>query len=137
MTTDPRDWLERLSAAEWIAAAENEIEHCRRALESRSYRAGVTHARRSAGMACNAVLRLAFNPAWGRSYMDHIFALADDPDAPARVRASARLLVDTRPVPPELVTLGKPDLSTLTAANEIISWAQEKVQAAQAEPSLN
>ena len=121
------NWLARLSAEDWLVAAENELLHCQQALEKRGYRAGVTHARRAAGMACNAILRLAFDPSWGRSYMDHVIALAADERLPSGVRAAARLLVETPPAAPELVSLGKPNLSTLKAGQDIILWARTRV----------
>ena len=42
--------------------------------------------------------------------MEHVVALARDAGAPDDVRAAAELLRDTPPLPPELITLGKPDL---------------------------
>jgi hypothetical protein len=39
------------------------------------------------------------------------------------VRAAAQLLRDTPPAPPELVTLGKPDLRALEAARMIVKHA--------------
>ncbi len=53
---DPAHWLHRLTAEEWLAAAETEIGHAEAALARRAARPGVTHARRAAGMAWNAVL---------------------------------------------------------------------------------
>lgn len=127
---DPQNndnWLARLSADDWLAAATNELVHCRHALERRGYRAGVTHARRAAGMACNGVLRVAFDASWGRSYMDHVIALAADERVPQTVRDAAKELVNTRPAPPELISLGKPDLGSLLAAETIIAWARVHV----------
>ena len=53
---DPAHWLHRLTADEWLAAAATELELCAETLERRAFRPGVTHARRAAGMAWNAVL---------------------------------------------------------------------------------
>ena len=53
---DPAHWLHRLTAEEWLAAAATEIAHAEAALARRAFRPGVTHARRAAGMAWNAVL---------------------------------------------------------------------------------
>jgi hypothetical protein len=83
-------------------------------------------------MAWNAVLATAPDPEgpenarYGRSYMDHVVALAsskDEDDAPAEVRAAAQRLRDTAPRPPELVTIGKPDLAPLEAARTIVAYA--------------
>ena len=124
---DNDNWLARLSAEELLAAAANELLHCQHVLERRNYRAGVTHARRAAGMACNAILRIAFDASWGRSYMDHVIALAEDLSVPETAREAARLLVETQPAPPELVTLGKPNLSALNAAQDILNLARLRV----------
>lgn len=94
-------WLWRLDAAAWLRAAHAELEAGRAHLNSR--RIAVTHARRGAGMAINAVLvALPVGPGeelrWGRSYLDHLRALAGADEArrgplSARVQAaSARLL---------------------------------------------
>lgn len=130
-------WLERLSAADWLAAASNELGHAQRALEARAYRSGVTHARRAAGMACNAVLRVEPHEGWGRSYMDHVVALSHETELPEAVVHAGRLLVETKPAPPELVPLGKPDLTVLRAAEAVIAWAQQCVARALEGTSFN
>ncbi len=128
---DPGHWLHRLDAAEWLAAAGTELAHAEEKLSHRSVRPGVTHARRAAGMAWNAVLVIAPDERYGRSYMEHVVALAqgpdDDPSIPATVRAAARLLRDMPAAPPQLITIGKPDLSALDAARAIVEFARSKV----------
>ena len=128
---DPGHWLHRLDAAEWLAAAATELAHAEEKLSHRSVRAGVTHARRAAGMAWNAVLVTTPDERYGRSYMDHVVALAQTPDddasIPATVRAAARLLRETPAAPPQLITLGKADLSALEAARTILEFARTKV----------
>lgn len=131
---DPGHWLHRLDAAEWLAAAATELAHCEVTLSRRAVRAGVTHARRAAGMAWNAVLATAPepDPRYGRSYMEHVIALAqtaDDSDAsiPAAVREAARLLREMPATPPALITIGKPDLSALDAARTIVDFARARV----------
>jgi hypothetical protein len=130
---DDRHWLNRLSAPEWLAAADNEIALAELALDRRAVRPAVTHARRGAGMALNAILRLGpgeVRPAfWGRSYMDHVVALADDEGAPVEVRAAAALLRDTPPQPPALVQLGAPDRRFVEAARRIAAWARRETEA--------
>ena len=133
--SDPTHWLHRLDAAEWLAAAATELDLAQAALARRATRVGVTHARRAAGMAWNAVLVVAPDDRYGRSYMDHVVALASQADAaddviPADVRGAARLLRDTPPRPPELVTIGKPDMSPLQAANVIVAYARAVVERA-------
>jgi hypothetical protein len=124
---DPSHWLFRLTPAEWLAAADTELEHAAAALARRSRRPGITHARRAAGMAWNAVLVLASDERYGRRYMDHILALADDGGAPPEVRAAAALLRDTPPAPPALVTIGKPDLAPFEAARALVTHARQRV----------
>ncbi|HEY7372509.1 MAG TPA: hypothetical protein VIF57_10150 [Polyangia bacterium] len=134
--SDPGHWLHRFDAAEWLAAAATELAHAEEKLSSRAVRPGVTHARRAAGMAWNAVLVIAPDERYGRSYMEHVVALAQAPDGdasiPAGVRAAARLLRDTPPVPPQLLTIGKPDLAALEAARTIVDFARARVGASAA-----
>ena len=131
---DPSHWLRRLTPAEWLAAADTELAQTAEALERRAVRPGVTHARRAAGMAWNAVLAAAADgpegealvARYGRSYMEHVVALATAADAPEDVRAAATFLRDTPPAPPQLLTLGKPghaDLRALEAARVIAAHA--------------
>jgi hypothetical protein len=122
----PDHWLFRLSAAEWLAAAETELRHTDEALSRRAVRPGITHARRAAGMAWNAVLVTAFDERYGRSYMDHVVALANDAAAPEAVREAAARLRDTPAAPPQLIQLGKPDLTALHAARTIIEHARTR-----------
>jgi len=130
---DPGHWLHRLDATEWLAAADAELAHAQDKLTQRSLRPGVTHARRAAGMAWNAVLVTAPAPdeSYGRSYMDHVVALArqegGDPTIPEEVRGAARLLRDTPAAPPPLITIGRPDLSALDAATAIVAFARTRV----------
>jgi hypothetical protein len=109
-----QDWLLRLDAEAWLAAAEGELARSQRTVAMR--RTAVTHARRAAGMAINAVLRRAHelgapdaHVRLGRSYMEHVARLADGaaaaPWGPAAVAAAA-VLVRTSPSAPELVHLG-------------------------------
>jgi hypothetical protein len=121
---DPAHWLHRLTSEEWLAAAATELTHAEAALVRRAARPGVTHARRAAGMAWNAVLTVHPDERSGRSYMEHVVALAGDPAAPEEVRAAAQRLRDTAPAPPALVTLGKPDLGPAQAARTILDHAR-------------
>jgi hypothetical protein len=89
--SDDSHWLWRLSADAWLEAAQVELEQGRAQLGAR--RTAVTHARRAAGMALNAVLvtlpargwpRERCEVALGRSYIDHLRALADPEHAAAK-----------------------------------------------------
>jgi hypothetical protein len=118
--------LYRLSSADWLAAAETELRHANEALSRRAIRPAITHARRAAGMAWNAVLVTAFDDRYGRSYMDHVNALANDPAVPDTVRDAAVRLRDTPPIPPQLIQLGKPDAAPLHAARAIVDHARSR-----------
>lgn len=126
-TIQPEHWLYRLSVEDWLSAAETELGHAEAALLRRAVRPGVTHARRAAGMAWNAVLVIDPDERYGRSYMEHVVALAQDGSLPELVRAAAARLRDTPPAPPELVRLGKPDLTVLEAARAVVAHARTRV----------
>jgi HEPN domain-containing protein len=132
---DPTHWLYRLSPDDWLAAADTELRHAEEKLAARSFRPAITHARRAAGMALNAVLVLQENDRWGRSYMDHVVALVDEENAPDDVRAAAQLLREIPPAPPELIRLGKPDHRALDAARRIMMWCRERAGALRSPPS--
>src|SRR6185295_12579127 len=124
---DPSHWLDRLTPEEWLAAAATELEHASESLARRAVRPGVTYARRAAGMAWNAVLAATTGDArdaalarYGRSYMDHVAALAGADDVPPEVRDAAAYLRDTPPLPPTLIQLGKLDMRALEAAKAIV-----------------
>jgi len=126
---DPEHWLFRLTAEEWLAAADNELRLCAAALARRAARPAVTRARRAAGMAWNAVLAHAPDDRFGRSYMEHILALAADERLPEEVRAAAGVLRDTAPVPPVLVKIGRPeggDEAPLLAARTVVEHARRR-----------
>jgi HEPN domain-containing protein len=125
---DPAHWLHRLTSEEWLAAARNELAHAAGALARKQQRAGVASARRAAGMAWNAVLvRTDDETGYGRSYMEHLQALARDPAAPESVRQAARRLLDA-PLVAEVVTLGpRGDTGLADAAQAIVEHARERV----------
>ena len=121
-------WLWRLDAQAWLRAAELELEAG--AANLRSRRTAITHARRGAGMALNAVLvALAVSPheelRWGRSYIDHLRAIAsaDDPRRhPMSVQArtsAARLMTITVAPTAALVQLGHGPNSAAREALEL------------------
>jgi len=123
---DESDWLRKHSPEEWIRAGMGELRRAEAAYAARNARAGLAGARRAAGMALNAVLLEEPNEAWGRSYVDHLYGLARDEHAPERVRAAAKLLVET-PLSGQgsLVALrtSKGDESVLEAARDVVAHA--------------
>jgi hypothetical protein len=132
---DSDHWLWRLDAQGWLAAAEAELEHGR--AHSTSRRTAVTHARRAGGMALNATLvamqsrgwsRERCEHAWGRSYIDHLRALADteEPfDVELARRCRALLAVSVMP-PTGLVKLAR---TRDEAASEALYLATQLVLA--------
>jgi len=126
---DPAHWLHRLTAEEWLAAAATEIEHAEAALARRSFRPGVTHARRAAGMAWNAVLTRHPDERAGRSYMEHVVALSNDATVPDEIRSAAQRLRNTPARQPSLITLGHPDLGPAQDARLILDHARSVLSA--------
>jgi hypothetical protein len=83
-------------------------------------------------MALNAVLILAPNAGWGRSYMDHLLALKGDLTAPAAVRQACLVLLET-PLPGgELVELrtSNAEAKVIEAARDVVAHAYAIVKPA-------
>jgi len=132
-------WLWRLDARAWLRAAEIELEAG--AANLRSRRTAITHARRGAGMALNAVLvALAVLPdeelRWGRSYIDHLRAIAEADEArrgplsaPAS-RSAARLLTITVVPTAALVQIGRGPDSAVQEALELARALHDECAAA-------
>lgn len=125
---DPSHWLHRLDAGEWLRAADNELLRATEALSRKQQRPGVAGARRAAGMAWNAVLVGAEDERYGRSYMEHLRALADDDRAPEPVRAAARRLVEA-PLATNVIPLGRGDTRYADAARVIVDEARRRLSA--------
>ena len=123
---DPDHWLHRLSADEWLRAADNELKRARVALQMKQHRMGVAGARRAAGMAWNAVLVIAPDDSYGRSYMEHLKALAADATVPEPIRLAAQSLVDA-PLEAQLVQLGAGDTRLADAAAAIVEHARARI----------
>jgi len=125
---DPTHWLHRFDAEEWLRAAANELARAEEALLHKQQRPGVAGARRAAGMAWNAVLVAAEDEAYGRSYMDHLRALAKDERVAEPVRAAAEQLVDA-PLATNVIPLGRGDTRFADAARVIFDEARRRVSA--------
>jgi HEPN domain-containing protein len=123
---DPSHWLHRLDADEWLHAATNELGRAETALEKKQQRAGVAGARRAAGMAWNAVLVRAEDERYGRSYMDHLTALAIDERVPGGVRAAARQLLDAQ-LGTDIIPLGRGDTRLADCARLVVDEAHRRV----------
>jgi hypothetical protein len=110
------DWLARLSPEEWIRLGLTELGRAEARLRSHDRAAGVLGLRRAAGMALNGALSIVWRD-WGRTYVDHVRALAQDSSAPSGVRDAARLLCD---VPVERT----PTVVHLTPPSESVRWLE-------------
>jgi hypothetical protein len=129
---DESHWLNKLSPDEWIRAALGELRQAEAAYQKKNGRAGLAGARRAAGMALNGALILEPNDAWGRSYVDHLMALAKDESehVPARVREACKILLETPMPGGELVALrtATTDERVLEAARDVAAHAYAVVK---------
>jgi hypothetical protein len=118
-------WLTRLSAEEWIRQGLIELQRAQARIAAHDRSAAVLGLRRASGMALNGALSVRWR-AWGRTYIDHLRAVAHDEDVPEIVRDAARLLNDV-PVDkqPNVVRLTPPSESTrwLDAAKTVMAHA--------------
>jgi hypothetical protein len=140
---DPRHWLHRLTADEWLRAGMKELSIARASIAHHQQRPALASLRRAAGMGWNAVLALEPEPdvRFGRSYADHLKALADGLSiatdeahpVPAEVRAAAQRLMDdpaarkSRPGDVVQILTRARDEALLTAAEIVLSEAYVRV----------
>lgn len=128
---DESHWLYKLSPDEWIRAALGELRRAEAAYAQGNTRAGLAGARRAAGMALNGALIVEPDESWGRSYVDHVAALARDGGAPERVREACRILGET-PLPGagKLVAIRtkSADERVLEAARDVVAHAYAVVK---------
>jgi hypothetical protein len=109
-------WLTRLSPEDWIRQGLTELGRAEARIVAHDRTAGVLGLRRAAGMALNGALAVHWR-AWGRTYIDHLRAIADDTEVPEPVRAAAKLLND--------VSLEKqPSVVRLTPPSESVRWLE-------------
>lgn len=126
------EWLDKFTPDEWIRVAMGEMRRAEEAYQAKNARAGLAGARRAAGMALNGALRVEPNDAWGRSYVDHLLALAKDQTVPERVREASKHLMQT-PLPgggQGIVALrtSASDEKVLEAAKDVIAHAYAVVK---------
>lgn len=146
--TDPEHWLHRYTAEEWLNAAMNELRVTVDAVGRHDMRAGTTGARRAAGMALNGALVVVPNESWGRTYIEHLQALAapaarandgatESPeesvgvsaqgsvDVPGEVAEAARALLEAQAQTGVLVMLQSPQAGQglLDAARTVMAHA--------------
>src|SRR4051812_48883771 len=92
---DENHWLFKLSPDEWIRAGLADLRRAEAAYKAKDVRGGLVGAKRAAGMALNGALIVEPAPAWGRTYVEHLKALAADPNVPPRVGAACHELLET------------------------------------------
>jgi HEPN domain-containing protein len=124
-TRDPAHWLLRYSPDEWIRAALAEVKRAEQAFARGDARGGAAGVKRAAGMGLNAALILEPDERWGRSYVDHVQALARDERVPEAVRAACRGVLDARGPGTDVVVLRTPRSgeAALEAARDVIAHA--------------
>lgn len=122
---DPSDWLRKLSPHEWIRAALSELKQAEAAYARRNARAAIVGCKRAAGMALNGVLIVDPRADWGRTYVEHVAALAQDDSVPDAVKRACRAVLDAQPPGSSVVTLRTPssDAQVLEATRDVIAHA--------------
>jgi HEPN domain-containing protein len=109
-------WLARQSPEAWIQQGLSELGRAEARLSAHDRTAAVLGLRRAAGMALNGALSVRWR-AWGRTYVEHLRAIAEDSEVPEAVRDAARLLNE--------VSLDKqPNVVRLTPPSEGARWLE-------------
>ena len=119
------EWLTKLSPKEWISAALGELSRAEAAYARNDARAGIVGCKRAAGMALNGALSVEPNEAWGRTYVEHVEALAKDASVPEAVRAACTVVLEAKPPTSTLATLHTKsgDTKVIEAARDVIAHA--------------
>jgi HEPN domain-containing protein len=127
---DKEHWLFKLSPDEWIAAALGELGRAEKAWDAGDARAGVVGMKRAAGMGLNAALIVEPDESWGRTYVEHVQALARDARVPEAVREAARVVIDAKAPGGDVVNLRTPrgHRPVVEAARDVVAhaWAVAK-----------
>jgi len=109
-------WLARYAPEDWIRQGLSELSRAEKRLAAHDRSAGVLGLRRAAGMALNGALAVHFRD-WGRTYVEHLRAIADDQAVPEVVRAAAKVLN-------EVVLEQQPGIVRLTPPSESARWIE-------------
>jgi HEPN domain-containing protein len=119
------DWLRAHSPREWVQAGLAELRKAEAAFEAGDVGAGIAGCKRAAGMALNGALLVEPAPSWGRSYVEHVRALASEERVPQAVRDASRTVLDARPPNASLLTLRVPRANErlLEAARDVMAHA--------------
>ena len=134
MTTFVRDeshWLFKLSPDEWVRSGLSDLRRAEEAYQAKNARGGLAGAKRAAGMALNGALIVEPDATWGRTYVEHLTALAHDASVPGRVSAACHELLETAmPGQTKLVALrtSSSEQRVLEAARDVIAHAYAVVK---------
>ena len=112
----PPDWLTRMAPEAWLSQGLGELSRAEARLEAHDRKAGLLGLKRAAGMALNGALAVRFRP-WGRTYVEHLRAIASERDVPEVVRAAARVLNDAE-------VDQQPGVVRLTPPSESARWVE-------------
>ena len=129
-TREPDHWLRKLTPDEWIRAAMTELRRAEAAYSSGDGRGGSAGVKRAAGMALNAALIVEPDEKWGRSYVDHVKALAHDARVPQAVRDACRLVLEAKGPSGGMISLRTPRANdaVVDAAKDVIAHAYAVVK---------
>ncbi|MBN2197292.1 MAG: hypothetical protein JW751_31105 [Polyangiaceae bacterium] len=104
---DPVHWVQRHRAEERPAAASSEPMRTTSAFGGRDTRAKLAGAKRAAQMAASAGLAVRLGEAWGNTHVEHLGALAEEPEVPGEgFAAVAKVIAVPRPTS-RLVSRGR------------------------------
>ncbi len=122
---DPMAWLARHSAQGWIDRSLKELALAQQAFAEHQAPAAAAALKRAAGMALNGALCTVPRPDWGRSYVDHLKAVATDSSLPMEVAQAADAILQFAPKPGTLVLLRSPghDERLVEAARTVMAHA--------------
>src|SRR6185369_6776186 len=109
-------WLSRYAPEDWIRQGLSELARAEKRLAAHDRTAGVLGLRRAAGMALNGAMAVKFRD-WGRTYVDHLRAIAVDESVPEAVRAAAKVLND-------VALEQQPGVVRLTPPSESVRWVE-------------
>jgi hypothetical protein len=132
----PPDWLSRRTPEAWIQQSLAELGRAEALLKAHDRKAGVLSLRRAAGMALNGALSVAWRD-WGRTYVEHVRAIADDASVPQPVRDAATVLNHAQiDQPPGVVRLTPPSESSrwIDAARTVMAHAYAVVHGSVGRP---
>jgi HEPN domain-containing protein len=129
-TREPDHWLRKLTPDEWIRAAMSELRRAEAAYAGGDGRGGSAGVKRAAGMALNAALIVEPDEKWGRSYVDHVKALAEDARVPQAVRDACRLVLEAKGPSGGMISLRTPRANdaVVDAAKDVIAHAYAVVK---------